>query len=101
MAGQQGGVVLDRAVTRDANEILRRKEQHIRHDTEVDIQRPKRLLCIRLAVGGELKNLDAFLLRENTQRVRPCARLFGRDEHAGDGIPRSRNFSRTAFPNSC
>src|SRR5205085_7241308 len=77
-------VELDRPALRDGDERLRREQEDIRHDAEVDIERAQRVLRLGAGVVRELEELDALLLRRKTQRVGPRPRLFRSAEHGGD-----------------
>jgi hypothetical protein len=79
---QQRRMVLDRAMTRDVDEVLRRELQHVRHDAKIDVEPAHRLLRFARAQRLELKNFQPFFLRRGVQRIELGARLFRRAKDA-------------------
>ena len=78
ISGQQRGMILDRAVRRDVEELLRHEQGDEGHHLQVGLERLELLPHFRLAVGGGLVNRQLGGERRFLQRVGFLARLLRR-----------------------
>ena len=76
---QQRGVILDRAVGRDVEEVLRHEQRDEGHHLQVGLERAELLPHLRLAVGGGLIDRKLGGERRFLQRIGLGAFLLGRD----------------------
>src|SRR5688572_15386673 len=83
---QQRRVVLDGAVLRDPDELLRRELQHEGHDADVGGEVLHRLRGFRALQRRELEELESLLLRRDLHGVGLRALLLGCHEDARHGV---------------
>ncbi len=81
---QQRGVILDRAVGRDVEEVLRHEQRDERHHLQVGLQRLELLPHFGLAVRRRLKHRQLGGERRLLERIGLGALFLGRDVDADD-----------------
>ena len=98
---QQRRVVLDRAVGRDVEEILRHEQRDERHHLQVGLERAEFLPHLRLAVGGRLIDREIGRERRFLQRIGLRAFFLRRDIDGDDVLAALESASSTALPKAC
>jgi hypothetical protein len=84
IGGQQRRVILDRAVGRDVEEILRHEQGDEGHHLQVRLQRLELLPHLRVLVGLGLEHRQIGSKRRFLQRIGLGTGLLGRDIDADD-----------------
>ena len=98
---QQRGVILDRAVGRDVEELLRHEQRDEGHDLQVGLERLELVPDFRIFVGRRLIDRQLGGERGFLQRIGLGAFLFRRDIDRDHVLAALESASSTALPNAC
>ena len=95
-------MILDRAVGRDVQKILRHEQRHEGHHLKVGLERAEFVPHLRLAVGRRLIDRQLGGERRFFQRIGLLRRPSpARHRRRRQSSPRLSSASSTALPNAC